>query len=75
MEIPSKSLLDSSYKFQQISESFDEHGIKVSKPSYDLNKMMQRKDEISYLAHEDQFNRLAAPPDQGHHDGAGHVRG
>lgn len=44
--IPSKSLLDSSYKFQQISESFDEHGIKVSKPSYDLNKMMQRKDEI-----------------------------
>ena len=44
--IPSKSLLDSSYKFQQISESFDEHGIKVTKPSYDLNKMMQRKDEI-----------------------------
>ena len=44
--IPSKSLLDSSYKFQQISESFDEHGIKVSKPSYDLTKMMQRKDEI-----------------------------
>ena len=44
--IPSKSLLDSSYKFQQISESFDEHGIKVSKPSYDLSKMMQRKDEI-----------------------------
>ena len=44
--IPSKSLLDSSYKFQQISESFDEHGIKVSKPSYDLTKMMKRKDEI-----------------------------
>ena len=44
--IPSKSLLDSSYKFQQISESFDEHGIKVSKPSYDLSRMMQRKDEI-----------------------------
>ena len=44
--IPSKSLLDSSYKFQQISESFGEHGIKVSKPSYDLSKMMQRKDEI-----------------------------
>ena len=44
--IPSKSLLDSSYKFQQISESFDEHGIKVTKPSYDLNKRMQRKDEI-----------------------------
>lgn len=44
--IPSKSLLDSSYKFKQISESFDDHGIKVSKPSYDLTKMMQRKDEI-----------------------------
>jgi dihydrolipoamide dehydrogenase len=44
--IPSKSLLDSSYKFQQISESFDEHGIKVSKPSYDLSKMMKRKDGI-----------------------------
>ena len=44
--IPSKSLLDSSYKFKQISESFDDHGIKVSKPSYDLAKMMQRKDEI-----------------------------
>jgi dihydrolipoamide dehydrogenase len=44
--IPSKSLLDSSYKFQQINESFVEHGIKVTKPSYDLNKMMQRKDDI-----------------------------
>ena len=44
--IPSKSLLDSSYKFQQISESFNDHGIKVSKPTYDLSKMMQRKDEI-----------------------------
>ena len=44
--IPSKSLLDSSYKFQQISESFNDHGIKVSKPTYDLSKMMKRKDEI-----------------------------
>ena len=44
--IPSKSLLDSSYKFKQISESFDDHGIKVTKPSYDLSKMMQRKDDI-----------------------------
>ena len=44
--IPSKSLLDSSYKYKQISESFDDHGIKVTKPSYDLSKMMQRKDEI-----------------------------
>ena len=25
--IPSKSLLDSSYKYHQIAESFDEHGI------------------------------------------------
>ena len=44
--IPSKSLLDSSYKYHQISESFDEHGIKVSKPNYDLTKMMDRKNEI-----------------------------
>ena len=44
--IPSKSLLDSSYKFKQISESFDDHGIKVTNPSYDLSKMMQRKDDI-----------------------------
>ena len=44
--IPSKSLLDSSYKYKQISESFEDHGIKVTKPSYDLSKMMQRKDDI-----------------------------
>ena len=44
--IPSKSLLDSSYKFQQIDESFHEHGIRVSKPTYDLAKMMNRKNEI-----------------------------
>ena len=44
--IPSKSLLDSSYKYHQISESFDEHGIKVSKPNYDLTKMMDRKNDI-----------------------------
>ena len=44
--IPSKSLLDSSYKYHQISESFDEHGIKVSKPNYDLKKMMERKNDI-----------------------------
>jgi phytoene dehydrogenase-like protein len=31
--IPSKSLLDSSYKFKQISERFEDHGIKVSKLS------------------------------------------
>ena len=44
--IPSKSLLDSSYKYHQIAESFDEHGIKVSKPNYDLKKMMERKNDI-----------------------------
>lgn len=32
--------------YRQISESFNDHGIKVSKPTYDLSKMMQRKDEI-----------------------------
>ena len=44
--IPSKSLLDSSYKFQQISESFEEHGISVTKPKYDLSTMMERKNGI-----------------------------
>ena len=53
--IPSKSLLDSSYKFQQISESFEEHGISVTKPKYDLSTMMDRKNAVSYThlrAHE-----------------------
>ena len=44
--IPSKSLLDSSYKFHQISESFEEHGISVTKPKYDLSTMMDRKNGI-----------------------------
>ena len=44
--IPSKSLLDYSYKFQQISESFEEHGISVTKPKYDLSTMMERKNGI-----------------------------
>ena len=44
--IPSKSLLDSSYKFQQISESFEEHGISVTKPKYNLSTMMDRKNGI-----------------------------
>ena len=44
--IPSKSLLDSSYKFQQISKSFEEHGISVTKPKYDLSTMMDRKNGI-----------------------------
>ena len=44
--IPSKSLLDSSYKFKQISASLPEHGINVSKANYDLSKMMDRKNDI-----------------------------
>ena len=44
--IPSKSLLDSSYKFQELSESFEEHGISVTKPKYDLSTMMDRKNGI-----------------------------
>ena len=44
--IPSKSLLDSSYKFPQISESFEAHGISVTKPKYDLSTMMDRKNGI-----------------------------
>ena len=44
--IPSKSLLDSSYKFKQISSSLPEHGISVPKANYDLSKMMDRKNDI-----------------------------
>ena len=41
--IPSKSLLDSSYKFHQITHGLEEHGITLSKPKLELSKMMERK--------------------------------
>ena len=44
--IPSKSLLDSSYKFHQVKNGLEEHGIALSKPKLQLNKMMERKNAI-----------------------------
>ena len=44
--IPSKSLLDSSYKFHQIQVGLEEHGIEISKPKFELSKMMERKNSI-----------------------------
>lgn len=44
--IPSKALLDSSWKFHEISDGAAEHGIKVAKPKLDLAAMHSRKDKI-----------------------------
>ncbi|MDF1821266.1 MAG: dihydrolipoyl dehydrogenase [Alcanivoracaceae bacterium] len=44
--IPSKALLDSSWKFHEVSDSVAEHGIKVGKPKLDLATMHARKDKI-----------------------------
>lgn len=44
--IPSKALLHSSHLFEEASEHFDTHGIEVSKPKVNLEKMMARKDKV-----------------------------
>ncbi|MBS0014587.1 MAG: FAD-dependent oxidoreductase, partial [Desulfobacterales bacterium] len=44
--IPSKALLDSSEHAAQAANSFQKHGIKVSKPEINLKTMMGRKDEV-----------------------------
>ena len=44
--IPSKVLLDSSYKYFEAINHFSDHGIKVNKPEIDLSKMMERKKNI-----------------------------
>jgi dihydrolipoamide dehydrogenase len=44
--IPSKALLDSSELFVQARDNFAGHGILVEPPTFDLNKMMQRKQDI-----------------------------
>ena len=44
--IPSKSLLDSSLKHHQLINDFHQHGIQASKVSFDLNKMMSRKQDV-----------------------------
>ena len=44
--IPSKSLLDSSYKHYQLEDEYSKHGIEIKDVSIDLKKMMSRKDEV-----------------------------
>src|SRR5690606_30891845 len=44
--IPSKALLHSSHLFEEATEHFDTHGIEVSKPKVNLEKMMARKDKV-----------------------------
>lgn len=44
--IPSKSLLDSTWKYHEASEKLAEHGISLGKPSMDVKKMVSRKDDI-----------------------------
>ena len=44
--IPSKALLDSSHKYVEAKHDFDTHGIGVENLSFDLSKMMERKDKI-----------------------------
>ena len=44
--IPSKSLLDSSYKHYQLEDEYSKHGIEIKDVSIDLKRMMSRKDEV-----------------------------
>ncbi|NJN49886.1 MAG: dihydrolipoyl dehydrogenase, partial [Polaribacter sp.] len=44
--IPSKALLDSSHHYYDAVHHFEEHGISVTKPSYDFGKMIGRKASI-----------------------------
>jgi dihydrolipoamide dehydrogenase len=44
--IPSKALLDSSWKFYEATQSLGDHGIQLGKPKMDLTTMHQRKDKI-----------------------------
>ena len=44
--IPSKALLESSHRFEDVGEHFLDHGVEVSKVKLDLAKMMSRKEKI-----------------------------
>ncbi len=44
--IPSKALLDSSYKYHETTAALAVHGIKVGKTSLDVPAMIQRKEKI-----------------------------
>mgnify|MGYP005989995549 CR=1 FL=1 len=41
--IPSKALLDSSHHYYDAVNHFEAHGISVEKPTFDFNKMVERK--------------------------------
>ncbi|HEY0007328.1 MAG TPA: FAD-dependent oxidoreductase, partial [Tepidisphaeraceae bacterium] len=44
--IPSKALLDSSFRYYSAKHQFSRHGINVGDVSFDLGKMMGRKNEV-----------------------------
>ncbi|CAM5560290.1 hypothetical protein SSTU70S_03992 [Stutzerimonas stutzeri] len=44
--IPSKALLDSSYKYHEADESFKVHGISTGEVAMDVPTMIARKDQI-----------------------------
>ncbi len=44
--IPSKALLDSSWRYHEAQASFADHGIEVGKLSLDVKKMIERKDQV-----------------------------
>jgi dihydrolipoamide dehydrogenase len=44
--IPSKALLDSSWKYHEAEASFADHGIQVGKLGVDVKAMLERKDKV-----------------------------
>ena len=44
--IPSKALLESSYKYEEASHDLELHGVSVGKPKLDISAMLKRKDTI-----------------------------
>ncbi len=44
--IPSKALLESSARFEEVNHTFSEHGINASGVTLDLAKMMARKEKV-----------------------------
>lgn len=44
--IPSKALLDSSHRFEDVQHTLDKHGISVGDISLDLGKLMKRKERV-----------------------------
>lgn len=44
--IPSKALLDSSHHYYDTIHHFNEHGISVENPTFDFNKMVERKAKV-----------------------------